>query len=83
MCWSPFNASSASNNQKKTKAQLNRIEAGIIKIQKKMCKRGPPSLEVPLVQYQTWAIITMQAAHIINTITALQKATVHVQFEEF
>ena len=64
--------------KKETKAQLNRIKASITKIQKETRKGGPLGLGVFLVQGQTWATVTVQAACIINTIAALQKVTVYI-----
>jgi hypothetical protein len=68
--------------EKETKAQLNRIKAGIIKIQKETRKGGPLGPGVPPVQGQTWAAVAAQAARTVNTVAAPQRATVRVRLEE-
>ena len=68
--------------EKETKAQLDRIEAGITKIQKETRKGGPLGPGVPPVQGQTWAAVAAQAARTANTVAAPQRATVRVRLEE-
>jgi hypothetical protein len=67
---------------KETKDQRNRIEAGITKIQKETRRGGPPGLGVPPVQGQTWAAVAAQAARTVNAVAAPQRATVRVRLEE-
>ena len=68
--------------EKETKAQLDRIEAGITKIQRETRKGGPPGQGAPPVQGQTWAAVAAQAAHTVNTVTTPQRVTVRVQLKE-